>query len=353
MMKTIPIRAGNPYEVLMERGLLDRAGKLIRERTAARWAAVVSDDTVFSLYGARLTDSLRGEGFQVEPFIFPAGEASKNLNTYCRLLSFLADNRLQRTDPVIAMGGGVTGDLAGFAAATYLRGLPFVQIPTTLLAVVDSSVGGKTAVNLPEGKNLVGAFHQPLTVICDPALRATLPPEEIRSGMGELIKTAFLSGEEFFRALETNSDPLPGEELLARAIETKAALVEEDEQDRGARRLLNLGHSFGHAIEAFSGYRVPHGQAVAEGLLMITRAATERGLCDPALLPRLTALMERCGLTSDHTYEAARLLPFLHQDKKLHGGHLPLIVPRAVGHCDIIPVPLAELSSWLKAGGAR
>ncbi|MBO4839459.1 MAG: 3-dehydroquinate synthase [Lachnospiraceae bacterium] len=351
-MKRIPINAEQPYEVLMERGLLDRAGDLIRGRSTARWAAVVSDETVFALYGTRLLDSLRNEGFQAEPFIIPPGEASKNLDTYCRLLSFLADNRLQRNDPVIALGGGVVGDLAGFAAATYLRGLPFVQIPTTLLAVVDASVGGKTAVNLPEGKNLAGAFHQPAVVLCDPELLNTLPPEEIASGMGELIKTAFLSGEEFFRALETSADPLPGEDLLARAIETKAALVAEDERDFGARRLLNLGHSFGHAIEAFSGYTVPHGQAVAEGLLMITRAAVEHGLCDPALLPRLAALMERYGLEAERTYTAAELLPFLRQDKKLRGGHLPLIVPRAVGHCDIVPVPLADLASWLKSGGA-
>ncbi len=351
-MKKIPINAGQPYEVLMDQGLLDRAGDLIRERTAARWAAVISDETVFSLYGTRLLDSLRNEGFQAEPFLFPPGEASKSLDTYCRLLSFLADNRLQRTDPVIALGGGVTGDLAGFAAATYLRGLPFVQIPTTLLAVVDSSVGGKTSVDLPEGKNLAGAFHQPMLVLCDPALLGSLPPEEIRNGMGELIKTAFLSGEEFFRALETSPDPLPGEDLLARAIGTKAALVAEDERDLGARRLLNLGHSFGHAIEAFSGYTVPHGQAVAEGLLLITRAAVERGLCEPAVLSRLAALMERYGLEADRSYTAAELLPFLRQDKKLHGGHLPLIVPRAVGRCDIIPVPLADLASWLKSGGA-
>ena len=353
-MITIPVKTGRPYQVLVAEGLLAQAAVCLSDLPQPPGTCfLVADQTVYSLYGSRLAAALQERGFTVpEPFVPPAGESSKSLAVYQQLLAAMARARLTREDMVIALGGGVTGDLAGFGAATYLRGLPWVQIPTTLLAMIDASVGGKTALNLPEGKNLVGAFHQPSLVLCDPDLLATLPPEEVKNGMGELIKTGFLN-RDLWADLEQWPKALPDAGLIGRAIQVKADLVAADERDRGPRRLLNLGHSFGHAIEALSRYQIPHGQAVALGLSMISRAAAKRGYCPHEAADRLKKLLAKHDLLRDCPYDAAALLPFLLADKKIRGDSLPLIIPRAIGQCEIIPVPCTELASWLKDGGAK
>lgn len=348
-MIRIPVKTKKSYEVLVAEGLLQEA--------AARIAALpqktgkvflVSDQQVYSLYGPRLEEGLQAAGFELRfcRFVPPAGEASKSLAVYQQLLSAMVQAQLSRGDLLIALGGGVTGDLAGFAAATYLRGLPWVQIPTTLLAMIDASVGGKTALNLPEGKNLLGAFHQPSLVLCDPALLATLPAEEIKNGMGELIKTAFLD-EALWESLEAWEGDLPGPELIARAIQVKAALVAQDEADRGPRRLLNLGHSIGHAIEAASGFQIPHGQAVAMGLGSITRAAVRQGLCEGSALARLEAMLARHHLNQENPFKAADLLLYMKRDKKAGSGRLTLVVPRRIGGCELREVSWAELPDWI------
>ncbi len=345
-MKRIPINAGQPYEVLMDQGLLDRAGDLIRERTAARWAAVISDETVFSLYGTRLLDSLRNEGFQAEPFIFPPGEASKSLDTYCRLLSFLADNRLQRTDPVIALGGGVTGDLAGFAAATYLRGLPLVQIPTTLLAVVDSSVGGKTAVNLPEGKNLAGAFHQPSLVLCDTKTLDTLPPDILRDGFAEVVKYGVILDEDLFSAVSV--PPVQDmQAVIRRCVELKRDVVGADEFDRGTRQLLNFGHTVGHAIEQLSGFTVSHGSAVAKGMLRAARMGAAMGLGDFTAPIHDTLL--RYGFDLSCPYTPEELFDVMLNDKKRLPDTITLVLPERIGHCGLYKMPVSRALELLKA----
>ena len=251
-MSTIRVCASKNYDVRIESGLLCDAGQQIAAVCGVCTAAVISDDTVFSLYGSRLCDTLQASGFRTVSFVFPHGEQSKNLTVYTELLNFLAENRLTRTDCLVALGGGVVGDLCGFAAATYLRGVSFVQIPTTLLAAVDSSVGGKTAVDLPAGKNLVGAFYQPSLVLCDPDLLQTLPEDIFRDGCAEVIKYGLLGNAEFFRELSAAAI----RENLPHAIETcvsmKRDIVCADEFDRGQRQLLNLGHTFGHAVEHFS-----------------------------------------------------------------------------------------------------
>ncbi|MBP3729222.1 MAG: 3-dehydroquinate synthase [Lachnospiraceae bacterium] len=347
-MIRIPVKTEKPYEVLVAEGLLQEAPARIASLSSQPGKLFfVSDQTVYSLYGGRLEEALKAGGFAPSGFFaFPSGEASKSLVVYQQLLEAMVRAQLSRKDLVIALGGGVTGDLTGFAAATYLRGLPWVQIPTTLLAMVDSSVGGKTGLNLPEGKNLLGAFHQPSLVLCDPALLASLPPEELKNGMGELIKTAFLH-EPLWELLEAWEGALPSGELIARAIEVKAALVAADEADFGTRRLLNLGHSIGHAIEGVSSYQIPHGQAVAMGMRSITRAAVRQGLCESSALTRLEALLTRHHLNSENPFGAEELLPFMKHDKKAGGSWLTLVIPRRIGQCELRKLSWEELPDWI------
>ncbi|MBO4872456.1 MAG: 3-dehydroquinate synthase [Lachnospiraceae bacterium] len=358
-MKTIHVATGAPYDVIVGRGLLDKAGELLRDvlrpgdAMAARpcRAALIADSHVMPLYGKRVTASLQKAGFGCESYVFAAGEASKNLDTYTDILRFLAAEHFSRSDVIVALGGGVTGDMAGFAAATFLRGIPFLQIPTSLLAMTDSSVGGKTAVDLPEGKNLVGAFHQPCLVVCDPDVLETLPEAVFRDGSAEVIKYGMLGNEAFFRQLEEAPIRDQAENVIETCVTMKRDIVEADEFDTGERRKLNLGHSFGHAIEKCSNFGISHGLAVAAGMAIITRAAVQKGFCEPSALPRLLSLLKRCGLPTGTDFSAARLAAAALSDKKFSGGRIHLIVPEAIGRCRILPVPSAELADWLKAGG--
>ena len=276
-MRSIHIKASREYDVLVERGLLDRAGELLREVSAPGMAAIVSDDTVYALYGERTVKALEKTGYRVHSFTFPAGEGSKNLSTYADVLHFLGEHRFSRSDVVVALGGGVVGDLAGFAAATYQRGMGFAQIPTTLLAMVDSSVGGKTAIDLPAGKNLAGTFYQPWLVLCDPDCLDSLPDEIFRDGCAEVIKYAVLGNAPFFEELNCTPPHAQLEHIIETCVRMKRDIVAQDEFDRGQRQLLNLGHTFGHGIEACSGFAVSHGSAVAIGMAMIVRSAAQLG----------------------------------------------------------------------------
>lgn len=351
-MKTLSVSTEKPYRVHIGAGLLRRCGEELRAVSAAKIAAIVSDDTVWCLYGTTVAASLRKAGFAVTHVTFPAGEENKTLATWGGLLRTLAESRLTRSDLVVALGGGVTGDMAGFAAATYLRGIACAQLPTTLLAAVDSSVGGKTGVDLPEGKNLVGCFHQPVAVLCDTDALSTLPAPQYRAGMAEVIKYGLLGDEAFFDAL-MQPDALSREELIARCVAMKRGIVERDEREGGLRRLLNLGHTVGHAVERCSRFSVSHGDAVAMGMAAVTRAAVKRDLCAAETLPRLLALLERHELPTQLPYGAAELATAALSDKKMCGDTLRLIVPERVGRCRELPVPAAELADWMKDGGAR
>ena len=351
-MTTIRIRASRPYDVQIGPGLLDRIGELLRPLTGAEAAALVCGDQVYPLYAGRAVRALEGAGFRVFVKTLPHGEEHKTLSTYGEILSFLCENELGRDDLVVSLGGGVTGDLAGFAAATYRRGCSFVQIPTTLLAAVDASVGGKCAVDLPGGKNQAGAFYQPLAVLCDTELFQTLPPRELRCGLAEAVKLGVLFDPALLELLRGGYDPSRAESLTARCVALKGAVVERDETDRGERRLLNLGHSFGHAVEQASGYALSHGEAVAIGMAMIARAAARRGLCAPEETTELIALLRTLGLPTDCPFSAAELLGALRRDKKRAGDALWLVVPRMLGRCELTEVPLARLEGWLKDGGA-
>ena len=349
-MTTVTVRASRPYEVTIGRGLLDTVGRQAAGQWKGRSAAVVSDSTVAPLYLNRVKDSLERAGFRVPSFVFPAGEDQKNGGTYLKLLEFLAARRLTRADGLIALGGGVVGDLAGFAAATFLRGIGFLQLPTTLLAAVDSSVGGKTAIDLTNGKNLAGAFYQPQAVLCDLDTLDTLPAEVFADGCAEVIKYGMIGDPALLARLETVDFRADPEELVARCVAQKRDLVEQDEFDTGARQLLNLGHTLGHGVEACSGYTVSHGRAVAIGMTLVTRAAVAFGRCPAEVLPRLRRLLERYGLPDATAYSAQALYEKTLSDKKRSGDTISLVVPIAWGASQLVRIPVSELPAWIERG---
>ena len=351
-MKTVTVHASRTYDVRVGGGLLAQTGETLRALGAGHKVMLVSDTNVFPLYGTAVEASLAAAGFATFRFVFPAGEASKNLETYGALLNALCEGGFSRSDTVAALGGGVVGDLAGFAAATYQRGMGLIQLPTSLLAAVDSSVGGKTAVDLTAGKNQAGAFYQPQAVLCDVDTLATLPAAEYRNGCAEIVKYAMIADAALFDRLEGASVSANYEAVIARCVEIKRDFVEADEHDTGRRMMLNFGHSFGHAIETLSGYATPHGQAVAMGMAAITRAAAQKGDCDAAVAERLTALLMRIGLPTALPCPADTMARVMLTDKKNAGDSLNLILPRAIGRCEIRAVAHAALTDWLKAGGA-
>ena len=349
-MKTITVSASRDYDVCIGAGLLKTCGERLAALPGIRAAAVVTDSIVAGLYADTVCAALERAGLRVCRFVFPAGEAFKTLRTYGELLGFLADNRLTRSDVLVALGGGVTGDMTGFAAATYLRGIRFVQLPTTLLAAVDSSVGGKTAVDLPGGKNQMGVFSQPRLVLCDTETFRTLPREVLAEGWAEAVKCAFLREGPLQELLLGETPEERIEELVAECVKLKAGLVEADERDQGARRLLNFGHTVGHAIERCSGWRWHHGPAVAVGMAVMTRACAARGFCDAETLETLETLLRRFSLPLRCPYGAEELLAAAASDKKRAGERLTLVLPRRFGRCELVESDDRELGELLALG---
>ena len=349
-MRTIQVNASRSYEIHIGAGLLPEAGEKIRPFCPGGLCAVVTDDIVDGLYADRLEQSLASADLRVVKFVFSHGEQGKNAENYLSLLNFLAESGLTRADCVVALGGGVPGDLAGFAAATYLRGVGFVQIPTTLLAAVDSSVGGKTAIDLPAGKNLAGAFYQPDLVLCDTDTLATLPDKQFRAGCAEVIKYAMLFDAEMFSDLMVSGPAFRPESVIARCVEFKREIVTADEFDRSCRQLLNLGHTVGHAVEKLSGFTVLHGQAVAIGMSVIARACAENDLCSPDCSRALDDILIRFGLPVACPYGADALAAAMTADKKRHGDAITLVVPRDVGECVLYELAADELGDFIKAG---
>ncbi|MBR7071564.1 MAG: 3-dehydroquinate synthase [Clostridia bacterium] len=350
-MKSVTVKASGIYEVLVGEGVLNDIGRYTAEVVRGRTVAVVSDSNVFPLYGERVCTALRTAGFRVETFVFPAGEEQKNLTTYGQLLHQLCAWELTRQDALVALGGGVVGDLTGFAAATYLRGIDFVNVPTSLLAMVDSSVGGKTAVDLDIGKNQVGCFYQPKRVVCDVMTLQTLPPEQMACGCAEVIKYGLMANRPFFERMGQQPMATWMEEVIATCVEMKRDVVEQDEFEHGCRVLLNLGHTVGHAIETVSGYQILHGQAIAVGMVVLTRAAIRRGICQPEVLPQLTALLQQYGLPVETAFSAEVLAKVIRSDKKRRGDTVSMVLPETIGRCRVESVPIAELTAWLHDGG--
>lgn len=349
-MKTIEIRASRAYNVHIGTGLLPTLGENVRSVCSAAKAAIVSDSNVFPLYGTAAVESLKIAGLEVITFVIPAGEKSKNGSVYLELLNFLAENQMTRSDCLVALGGGVVGDLTGFAAATFLRGIAYIQVPTTLLAAVDSSVGGKTAIDLPAGKNLCGAFCQPRLVLCDIDTLNTLPEDIFRDGCAEVIKYGILYDPALFRHLSEHGLSFHRESVIARCVELKRDVVMEDEFDTGARMKLNLGHTIGHGVEAQSNFGISHGKAVAIGMAIVARAAAELSICSTETRDQIIAVIERFGLPTATEYEAASLFESALSDKKRSGGAVNLIVPERIGFCRIHPVDVSKLKSFIEAG---
>lgn len=346
-MKTITISASRTYDVLVGAGLLDTLGEQAAAHLRGRSVCIVSDDTVAARYLARARASLEQAGFSVCSYIFPHGEQAKSGENFLQLLNTLAEAHLTRSDGLIALGGGVTGDLTGFAAACYLRGIGYIQVPTSLLAMVDSSVGGKTAIDLPAGKNLCGAFWQPLLVLCDTALLQTLPPPILRDGCAEVIKYGVLGDRPLFDRLKTGLDGQL-ESVVAACVEAKRAFVEADERDTGSRQFLNLGHTLGHAVEQNSQFALSHGQAVSIGMAMIVRSAVKQGFCSSDVRDELIGLLRQYGLPTETNQCADAILATALGDKKRQGDRITLVVPREIGHCQLHTIPVEELGQWIE-----
>ncbi len=349
-MKTVHVSASRDYDVYIGSGLLSDLGEKAKKLTKTKKIAIISETNVFPLYGTTVEKSLRSSGFEVVSYVFPAGEESKNGETYLSLLNFLAENQLTRSDCLVALGGGVTGDLAGFAAATYLRGISLIQIPTTLLAAVDSSVGGKNAIDLPAGKNLAGTFYQPCLVLCDIDTLNTVPTEVFRDGCAEVIKYGILYDPALFAHLQQKGLDFDREDVITRCVELKRNVVAEDEFDTGARMKLNLGHTVGHGIEIQSHFEISHGKAVAMGMAIVARAAHTYGICDTAAMQAILLVLEKFGLPAFCTFSEEDLYRCALSDKKRSGSTINLIVPKTIGNCIINPTSVEEIQTFIKAG---
>ena len=349
-MKTVSVNASKAYTIKIGAGLLDLVGAEVSAMGNVEKVCIVSDNCVYSHFGQTVRLSLEKQGLTVTEFVFPQGEDSKNGNTFLSLLNALAQAQLTRSDMIIALGGGVVGDLAGFAAACYLRGIRLIQIPTTLLAAVDSSVGGKTAIDLPAGKNLAGAFYQPSLVLCDINALQTLPVDTFCDGCAEIIKYAVLFDPELFRQLQIHGISFDQEAVIARCVELKRDVVMEDEYDTGARMKLNLGHTIGHGIEAKSAFAVSHGKAVSIGMSIVSRSAASSGILPEETCNQIVSLLQKFQLPVCTEYTAEDLFRYTLSDKKRSGSQISLIVPRAIGNCDIVATPVDELKRFIEAG---
>ncbi len=346
----VPARAAHSYDVRIAAGIRTHAGEAVAAVLSPRRAVLLTDDTVDALYGDEIERSLTVAGFTTFRHVIPHGEASKSAENLLALLHHMAEEHLTRADCLVALGGGVVGDLGGFAASVYQRGIPFVQIPTTLLAMVDASVGGKTAIDIPAGKNLVGAFHQPSLVLCDPECLDTLPPEILADGFAEVIKYAVIRDRALYELLCGDKPRAHMEEIIRLCVEDKRVLVEEDETDKGARQLLNLGHTVGHAIESCSNFTISHGSAVAIGTAIITRAAESLGVCAKGTTAAIRDLLLRYGLPVSCPFTTEQLFPAALSDKKRAGGFITLAIPYSIGDTRLTTIPVDALESYIRTG---
>ena len=342
--KKIKVNASTSYDVLIGENLISKTGELISSVISMCKIAIITDDIVDKLYSNTVINSIESENFTVVKFVFKHGEQSKNIQTYAEILNFLAQNELTRTDAIIALGGGVVGDMAGFAAATYLRGIKYVQIPTTLLAQIDSSVGGKTAVDLPSGKNLVGAFKQPSLVICDVATLSTLDTETFVDGMGEVSKYALLD-KKVNELLDKDYSLI---ELVYLCVDYKRRIVEADEFEGGLRKLLNLGHTPAHGIENLSGYTIAHGKAVAMGLDIILSSSLKHGYISQNDYIEMKNKVEKCVGTNVCPFKIEDICKVSLSDKKRSGDSITLIMVHGVEDCRPHKISVDSMTEYLR-----
>ena len=347
-MQTVTVSASIQYDVVIGSGARRLLPEKIKGLFGAPRVCVVSDDRVAPLHLAALEDALRQAGFDCVHYVFPHGEQSKTPQTLFELLDFLAQSRLSRKDVLVALGGGVTGDLTGLASALFMRGMHLVQMPTSLLAMVDSSVGGKTAVDLPKGKNLAGVFRQPDLVLCDTDYLKTLPSDDFRDGMAEVIKYGVIGDKALFDQVKSGADRTDLTDVITRCVKMKRDIVGEDEFDNGRRALLNFGHTLGHAIEANSKFTVSHGKAVAIGMVRVAALAESAGFSEASCCEEIAAALQRNGLPTDCSLPNAALFEAVTADKKCAGGSITLILPRRIGECCAKKMPVDALKELLQ-----
>lgn len=345
----------NPYDILIERGSLTKVGEWARSIWNCQKIAIITDNHVGDLYVNQVKSSLEEAGFEVILFEFLEGEASKNLTTVNKAYNFLIENNMTRRDGIVALGGGVVGDLAGFVASTYMRGIPFLQIPTSLTAQVDSSIGGKTGVNTPKAKNIVGTFAQPKGVLIDPDVLVTLGERELIEGMGEVVKYGLIDDVELWDLLE-KLDGKPqsilenAEQIIYHSCNVKRKIVVEDEFEGGVRMYLNFGHTIGHAIEQTAGYgKVMHGEAVAIGMVQISRVAEKKGLMPDGITDQIEAMCAKFGLPTAHEpWHVDDLYAALTHDKKARGNSIKTVIVPELGSAAINQIPLEEMKEYLE-----
>ncbi len=350
-MERVKVKASKEYEVLVESGCFENAGKYIKSVYPQGKIAIITDDKVAGLYKDALVKDLKANGFSdVFVFDFPNGEMSKNAKTLIEITEFLAEKNITRSDMLIALGGGVVGDITGFAASIYLRGIKFIQIPTTFLAAIDSSVGGKTAVNLTAGKNLIGAFYQPELVLCDPSLFDTLEEKYFSDGVAEAIKYGAIMDKDLFEIFEKGNMKDNIEDIIVRCVKLKNMVVSEDEFDTGIRQLLNFGHTIGHSVEKCSDFEITHGHAVAIGMAIITRGSCALGITPKSDAQRLENLIKKYNLPTECEFSDEDLYAPAVSDKKRTGGDITVIVMEKIGKCVLHKIPVENVKELIENG---
>jgi 3-dehydroquinate synthase len=342
---------GKEYEICINKGLFESFGKEIRKVYKNNKIAVITDANLHVLYGERLHKVLSNEGFQVDFFVVQPGESSKSLETLENVYSSLASFNITRSDLIIAFGGGVVGDLAGFAASTFLRGINYIQIPTSLLAQIDSSIGGKVAINLREGKNLAGSFYHPIKVLIDPDLLISLPERYIRDGLGEVVKYACIKDEALFDYLCNinieNELFANMEQIIYTCLYIKKELVEADEKDLNMRLLLNFGHTIGHAIEKHTNYEVSHGEAVSAGMLRITKSSEVLGFTETGTYEKIKRILEHFNMECDYQELSNKeLIKYISLDKKNISGNLNIVLLKKIGDAFVHKIPQSEIENF-------
>ncbi|MGN1467018.1 MAG: 3-dehydroquinate synthase [Ruminococcus sp.] len=347
-MRTLKVETGRPYDIIIEKGIIENCGEYIKKVSKAFKVAVISDTNVFPIYGEKVISSCKAAGFETCCFTFEAGEHSKNLSTVSKMYDFLAENHLTRKDLIVALGGGVTGDMAGFAAASYLRGIDFVQIPTSLLSQVDSSVGGKTGVDISAGKNLVGAFWQPVLVLIDSSTLSTLPRYYVEDGMAEVIKYGCIKDKALFEKLENQNAMDVIDDIIYNCVSIKRDVVSRDERDTGERVLLNFGHTMGHALEKLNNFStLSHGQGVAIGMVMLTKSAEKAGLTQSGTAERIENLCKKYNLPTYSDLPKKDIANAASSDKKTSGKSVELVLLKKIGESYTKKTELSEFEKFI------
>ena len=345
-MKKFVVSTDKPYDILIGRDLLKDAGAYISRCIPSCHLYVITDSTVNSIYAQVVMTSLMEHGYRVSKVVFPSGEHSKNLSTYSNILEAMADEGINRSDGIVALGGGVVGDMAGFVASTYMRGISYVQIPTTYMAAVDASIGGKTSINLLSGKNLVGSFWQPSLVLCDYKTFDSLPRTKLADGIAEAVKCAVVAEDSLISPIMEHNF----EYVIERCISIKKSVVEVDERDTGLRQILNFGHTIGHGLEKLSAFSIPHGHAVAKGLVIEARAAYRLGLTDVDISGELTDIFTKLDFDLSVGYSLEELYRFALMDKKISGDKITMVIPESIGKCRLQKISLSELRKFIELG---